>query len=55
MLQRLPGSDSLICIKRGEMGYYVSDWETGDPVKNCETADYANKQRGITKAQSRPC
>lgn len=47
----LPGSGSLICIKRGEMGYYVSDWETGDPVKNRETADYANKQRGITKVQ----
>lgn len=47
----LPGNGSLICIKRGEMGYYVSDWGTGDPVKNRETADYANKQRGVTKAQ----
>ena len=47
----LPGDGKLICVERGKSGYTPSDWETGDPQKNRETADYANRERGITKAQ----
>ena len=47
----LPGEGRLICIKRGERGYYPSDWETGDSEQNRKIADYSNQKRGITKAQ----
>ena len=47
----LPSDGKLICIRQGESGYYPSDWETGNPVKNREIADFANLQRGISKAQ----
>lgn len=47
----LPGEGRLICIKRGERGYYPSDWETGDLEQNRKIADYSNQKRGITKAQ----
>ena len=47
----LPGSGALICIRRGQTGCYPSEWETGDPEKNRELADYANSRQGITKEQ----
>lgn len=47
----LPGARSLICIKRGESGYYPSDWDTGDPAQNRELADYNNQRLGVTAAQ----
>lgn len=47
----LPGEGRLICIKRGESGYYPSDWDTGDPVQNRKLADYNNQRIGVTDAQ----
>ena len=34
----------LICIKRGESGYYLSDWDTGDKERNVELADEMNER-----------
>jgi len=47
----LPSDGSLICVKHGETDYYKSDWDTGDPVKNRELADFNNEKLGISKAQ----
>jgi len=47
----LPGTGDLIILKRGESGYYRSDWETGDKTQNAEIASCHNSRRGITPAQ----
>jgi hypothetical protein len=47
----LPSSGELICIKRGERGYYPSDWSTESREKNQELADYNNERLGVTDAQ----
>lgn len=47
----LPGTGELICIKRGESGYYPSDWSTRDKERNIQIRDDANESLGITAAQ----
>ena len=47
----LPSTGELICIKRGESGYYRSDWSTDDRDRNRELADFNNGKLGVTQAQ----
>ena len=47
----LPSTGDLICIKRGEDGYYPSDWSSGDKAHNQELANYNNESLGVTDAQ----
>ena len=47
----LPGTGELICIRRGEGGYYPCDWSTDDPAQNQELADYNNERLGVTQEQ----
>ena len=50
-LSTLPSTGEIICIKRGESGYYPSERETGNAEKNRKIVDYHNQRRGITPAQ----
>ena len=47
----LASSGQLICIRRGESGYYPSQWDTGDKERNVELADELNERFGVTPAQ----
>ena len=47
----LPSTGELICIKRGELGYYPSSWNTDDRQRNEELADYNNERLGVTVEQ----
>ncbi len=47
----LASTGQLICIKRGESGYYPSKWDTGDKERNVELADELNENLGVTLIQ----
>ena len=47
----MPGTGALICIKRGESGYYPSDWNTSSREHNRQIADEQNRRLGVTAAQ----
>ena len=47
----LPSDGSLILLKRGESGYFQTEWNQNDPEKNRRLADHLNRQRGISEAQ----
>ena len=47
----LPSTGTLICIKRGESGYYPSDWNTPDRAQNRQIADEQNQRLGVTPSQ----
>ena len=47
----LLNTGELICIKRGESGYYRSDWNTSDRARNEEIARDGNESLDVTEAQ----
>ena len=47
----LASTGQLICIKRGESGYYPSKWDTGDKERNVELADELNENLGVSPVQ----
>ena len=47
----LPSDGSLILLKRGESGYFQTEWNRDKPEQNRRLADHLNQQRGISKAQ----
>ena len=50
----MPSTGGLINIRRGECGYYPSDWNRlGERAYNRKTADFANEGLGVTKKQGK--
>ena len=49
----IKSTGELACIKRGETGYYRSDWNLPDRAQNEELAAEQNERLGVTEAQRR--
>lgn len=49
----LDSTGELICIRRGERGYVLSDWNTNDPEWNQQLANDHNEKLGVTFAERR--
>lgn len=47
----LPSTGQLIIIKKGESGYYPSEWDTGNREENRDIASSHNESRGISDMQ----
>ena len=47
----MPSTGTLICIKRGERGYYTSGMDTGDRKQNEKLANSLNEELHITPTQ----
>lgn len=48
----VPGEKVLCIVKRGESGYYKTDWPVGDDKFAEEFAAERNKKMGVTPAQA---
>lgn len=50
-LSTLPSSGQLIILRKGERGYYASEWDTGKREENQNIAREHNRRRGISDIQ----
>ena len=47
----IPSTGQLIILKKGEHGYYASEWDTGNREENQKIAQAHNRRRGISDIQ----
>ena len=47
----IPSTGQLIILKKGERGYYASEWDTGNREENQNIAQAHNRRRGISDIQ----
>ena len=47
----IPSTGQLIILKKGERGYYASEWDTGNREENQNIAQEHNRRRGISNIQ----
>ena len=50
-LSTLPSTGQLIVLRKGERGYYASEWDTGKREENQNIAREHNRRRGISDIQ----